>query len=146
MQIASAASHLKISDIGFCLIPFNVVVRNTEKQDPRLSDKLLEERAGILNWALQDLAELREHTVFPQSEESRRAVEQLRADSDHEATFLSETVQADPKGKVNSMKLYTSYRKWCQDNGYNSPVSSARFKNTVMRMYPDVSYSRERQD
>jgi putative DNA primase/helicase len=125
-------------------IPFNVVMRNTEKQDPRLIDKLLEERSGILNWALEGLAELREYTVFPQSEESRQAVEQLRADSDHEATFLSETVQANPKGKVNSLVLYTSYRKWCQDNGYNSPVSSARFKNTVMRMYPDVSYSRER--
>lgn len=125
-------------------IPFNVVMRNTEKQDPRLIDKLLEERSGILNWALEGLAELREYTVFPQSEESRQAVEQLRADSDHEATFLGETVQADPEGKVNSMSLYTSYRHWCQDNGYNSPVSSARFKNTVMRMYPDVSYSRKR--
>ena len=126
------------------LIPFNVVMRNTEKQDPRLIDKLLEERSGILNWALRGLAELREHTVFPQSEESRQAVEQLRSESDHEATFLNETVQATPEGTVDSMPLYTAYRRWCQDNGYNSPVCSARFKNAVLRMYPDARYNRPR--
>lgn len=126
------------------LIPFNVVMRNTEKQDPRLIDKLLEERSGILNWALRGLAELREHTVFPQSEESRQAVEQLRSESDHEATFLGETILSDPEGKVNSMPLYTAYRRWCQENGYNSPVCSARFKNAVLRMYPDARYNRPR--
>lgn len=125
------------------LIPFNVVVRNTEKQDPHLIDKLLEERSGILNWALQGLAELREYTVFPLSEESRRTLEQLRAESDHEATFLSETVQADPEGGVNSMSLYTSYRRWCQNNGYN-PVCSARFKNALLRVFPDANYTRKR--
>ena len=128
------------------LIPFNVVMRNTEKQDPHLIDKLLEERSGILNWALQGLAELREHTVFPQSEESRQAVEQLRAESDHEATFLGETVQADPEGEVGSMRLYRDYRGWCSDNGYNSPVCSARFKTALLRKYPDARYSRRRSE
>ena len=125
------------------LIPFNVVVRYTEKQDPRLIDKLMEERSGILNWAIQGLAELREHTVFPQSEEGSLALEQLRAESDHEATFLGETVQADPEGGVESMPLYTTYRRWCQNNGYN-PVCSARFKNALLRVFPDASYSRKR--
>ena len=126
------------------LIPFNVVVRYTEKQDPRLIDKLLEERSGILNWALHGLAELREHTVFPQSAEGSLALDQLRAESDHEATFLSETVQTDPEGEVNSMSLYTSYRRWCQENGYNSPVCSAKFKNALLRMFPEVQYIRRR--
>ena len=125
------------------LIPFNVVFRHTEKQDPHLIDKLLEERSGILNWALHGLAELREYTVFPQSKESRQAVEQLRIESDHEATFLDETVQADPEGEVDSMPLYATYRRWCQENGYTSPVCSARFKNAVLRIYPDVRYTRK---
>ena len=125
------------------LIPFNVVVRYTEKQDPRLIDKLLKERSGILNWALQGLAELREYTVFPLSEESRLTLEQLRAESDHEATFLGETVQANPEGGVNSMSLYTFYRRWCQNNGYN-PICSARFKNALQRVFPDANYTRKR--
>ena len=125
------------------LIPFNVVVRNTDQQDPRLIDKLKDERPGILNWALQGLAELRTHTVFPQSEEGRLALEQLRSESDHEATFLGETVQPDPEGEVASMRLYGEYRKWCQDNGYN-PVCSARFKNAIPRLFPDVNFTRRR--
>ena len=125
------------------LIPFKVIVRNTEKQDPHLIDKLLEERSGILTWALQGLAELREYTVFPQSEESRLTLAQLRAESDHEATFLNETVQADPEGGVESMPLYTTYRRWCQNNGYN-PVCSARFKNALLRVFPGVNYTRQK--
>ena len=125
------------------LIPFNVIVRNTEKQDPHLIDKLLEERSGILNWALQGLAELREHTVFPLSEESRQAVEQLRAESDHEATFLDETIQADPEGEVNSKTLYSLYRHWCSESGY-SPVCAAKFKNALLRLFPDAQPIRKR--
>ena len=128
-----------------CLIPFNVVVRYTEKQDPRLIDKLLKERSGILNWALHGLAELREHTVFPQSEESRQAVEQLRSESDHESTFLSETVQGDQEGEVNSMNLYTTYRCWCQENRYKNPVCSTRFKKALLRVFPNARYTRKRE-
>ena len=128
------------------LIPFNVVIRNTDQQDPRLIDKLMEERPGILNWALQGLAELRMHTVFPQSEEGRLALEQLRAESDHEATFLSETVRADPEGVEPFMRLYSAYREWCQDNGFNSPVSSSKFKNAILRVFPDAIFTRKRKE
>ena len=128
------------------LIPFNVVIRNTDQQDPRLIDKLMEERPGILNWALEGLAELRMHTVFPQSEEGRLALEQLRAESDHEATFLSETVRADPEGVESFMRLYSAYREWCQDNGFNSPVSSSKFKNAILRVFPDAIFVRRRQE
>jgi putative DNA primase/helicase len=126
------------------IIKFNVVVRNTDEQDPLLIDKLMEERPGILNWALQGLAELRTYKVFPHSEESRLVLEELRAESDHEATFLDETVQADPEGEVKLMSLYRDYRKWCQDNGFNSPVSISKFKHAILRVFPDVNFTRRR--
>ena len=126
------------------IIKFNVVVRNTEEQDPRLIDKLMEERPGILNWALQGLAELRTYKVFPQSEEGCLAIEELRAESDHEATFLRETVQADPNGFETFTRLYSAYRQWCQDNGFNSPVSSSKFKNAILRVFPGVECTRKR--
>ena len=72
-------------------------------------------------------------------------MDQLRAESDHEATFFGETVQSDPEGEVNSMSLYTFYRRWCRNNGYN-PVCSARFKNALLRMFPGVNYTREKDE
>ena len=123
------------------VIPFNVVFRNTDKQNPHLFEELCGELPGILNWALDGLRKLRDHKTFPQSEEGRMVLEQLREDCDHEGTFLRETVHADENGNVESQSLYMSYRNWCQNNGY-SPVGANKFRSAVLRMFPDVTYKR----
>ena len=124
------------------VIPFNVVFRNTDKQNPRLFEELCGELPGIFKWALDGLRKLRDHKTFPQSEEGRVLLEQLREDYDHEGTFLRETVKEDKNGNVESQSLYQSYRKWCMENGY-SPVGANKFKSAVLRMFPDVTYKRE---
>ena len=40
-------------------------------------------------------------------------------------------------------RIRTEDRRWCQNNGYNSPVCSARFKNALQRMFPGVNYTRK---
>lgn len=123
------------------VVPFNVIFRNTDKQNPHLFEELCGELPGIFNWALDGLRKLRDHKTFPQSEEGRVLLEQLREDCDHEGTFLRETVHSDENGEVESQPLYRSYRFWCEDNGY-SPVGANKFKSAVLRVFPDVTYMR----
>jgi P4 family phage/plasmid primase-like protien len=121
--------------------PFKVVFRNTDKQNPHLFEELCGELPGIFNWALEGLCKLREQKIFPQCEEGRMVLEQLREDCDHERTFLRETVKEDKHGKVESQALYQSYRVWCQNNGY-SPVGANNFKNAILREFPGVTSNR----
>lgn len=123
------------------VIPFNVVFRNTDKQNPHLFEELCGELPGIFNWALDGLRKLRDHKTFPQGEEGHMVLDQLREDCDHEGTFLRETVKEAKNGSVESQRLYQSYRKWCQDNGY-SPVGANKFKSAVLRGFPGASYER----
>ena len=124
------------------VIPFNVVFRNTDKQNPHLFEELCGELPGIFNWALDGLRKLREQKIFPQCEEGRMVLEQLREDCDHERTFLRETVKEAKNGRVESQSLYQSYRIWCQNNGY-SPVGANNFKSAVLREFPGAVYDRE---
>ena len=125
------------------IIPFNQVFRNTEKQNPNLSAELMKELPGILNWAIEGLAMLRKRTTFPESPDGEKIREELRADCDHERTFLSENTHEEKGSGMELQKLYTQYRDWVQNNGYK-PVGLNNFRRATKRFYPLSSIGRER--
>ena len=124
------------------IIPFNQVFRNTPQQNPHLTEELLEELPGILNWALHGLVELRKEKTFPQCPEGEALLAELREDCDHEKTFLAETtMEANAEKFVGAKILYDIYRDWMEDNGYRA-MGAANFKHAVRRMYPTMRCGR----
>ena len=117
------------------IIPFQQVFRNTERQNPNLSAELLEERPGILNFAIEGLAMLRKLRTFPECQEGLKIREELRSDCDHERTFLQETTEEAPGSFVSSDLLFKKYKDWMLNSGYR-PVGIANFRRAITRLYP----------
>ena len=122
------------------IIPFNQVFRNTEQQNPHLSEELLEERSGILNWALNGLLGLRGLTTFPQCPEGAMCLEEHRTACDHEKAFLLEKTRADQDGCISSSLLYDEYKRWMRESNYH-PVGLQKFKRAVLQAYPTASHA-----
>ena len=133
------------------IIPFNQVFRNTDKQNPNLTEELKEELPGILNWALRGYVKLCERSAssaiktFPQCEEGSMALQKLREDSDHERAFLRETteISENPEKYLETHNLYLRYRIWASESGYR-PVAENKLNSAVSRVYPNAFFDRKR--
>ena len=131
------------------IIPFKERFRDTAKQDPHITEKLLEELSGVFNWAIQGLVKLRASTgssekkVFPYCEEGCQAVTAHMEKCDHESTFLrEETEAAEPDKYLGALLLYKLYSSWAKDRGYY-PVGYDKFREAVLREYPDAEFKRK---
>ena len=117
------------------LIPFEVTIPD-EEQDRHLSEKLMTELPGVLNWALEGLAAWRDHGLgYP--DEVRSATEEYRAEQDYLLEFLSDVTSDERQGHALRNNLYLSYQQWCKKNGEKT-LGSKRFS----QMMVDRGYER----
>lgn len=86
------------------------------EKDPNLEGKLLEERDGILRWMLEGTRKYLEDGL-KLSPRIRAEIASYRKDSDLLGEFLSDTLEADPTGKINQQTAYQEWSEWCKSNG-----------------------------
>lgn len=96
------------------LIPFERFFAPSER-DPRLGDKLLAERSGILTWAVRGAVEwYRDGLKDP--EIIRSSTKEYRETSDALAGFLPGDFVRDPEStKLAGGALYDAYLKWADE-------------------------------
>lgn len=97
-----------------------------EKQrDPQIKKKIVQEGAGILNWALDGLDRLRErgHFIFP--EKVTEATMGFQMSNDTAANFSNDCCEMDPNSELPSMELYRAYVSWCFKNGHKPKSTTA---------------------
>lgn len=99
-----------------------------EGRDAALADRLRAEGAGILNWAIDGLADFRRNGKLVIPEEVRKATVEYRAEQDIVGEWISERLVSQSHSKVEATTAYSDYRGWCQDNGHH-PMS----KNSLTR-------------
>ena len=110
------------------IIPFRRTF-TPEEQDPKLEEKLLRERAGVLTWMAQGaVAYLRDGLVKSPAMKSEMA--QYRTSSDLMGEFLDEKTKADATAEVKQSALYFDYRHWCDGNGLQ-PASKRAFSEQL---------------
>ena len=95
------------------------------QQDPLLKEQILEEGAGILNWALLGLDRLRKRGKFEIPQEVEDATKAFQEGSDPESVFVREECEVDPNNKIQSSVLYAAYKQWCYDNGHKAKSSTS---------------------
>ena len=107
--------------------------------DVNLKAKLLREKSGIFNWAVEGLKRLKANQFqFSESQSGKEAIIQYRQDSDNALRFLSECAVENSEHHCYCEDLYFSYKEWCVNSGYtHSQVSKPRFNDTVLRMFGD---------
>ena len=97
------------------LIPFEVYIPDG-KVDEKLTQKLIGESSGILNWALRGLESYRQNGMM-EPDIVRACTDGYRAQQDWMTRFLEEVAVASPDDVIPARKLYEKYCDWCTKTG-----------------------------
>jgi putative DNA primase/helicase len=115
------------------------------QEDIHLSDKLLAERVGILNWALDGFDRLRGRGQFAQPEsglELARTLSELGTDIQR---FIEERCELGPH-EVRSMRLFDAWRAWCEGQQIRYGWSAPQFISKLRSVFPNLHTSRPSKD
>ena len=107
------------------MIPFNVTIP-PEQRDKKLTEKLIAENAGILNWLIQGYAMWKKEGL-EEPAAVRQANEEYRMDMDAVGTFVNDCLEVDASlsWRLPTKTLYEIYIKWCAKN--NERVMSQKW-------------------
>jgi len=124
------------------VVPFEVTVMGRE--DRGLTDKLMTELPGILNWALDGLDRLRARGDFEEPEESKKAKRRVRFLSNPLHGFVEEhCVLADPDAGTDKDVLYDAFTRYCASINAK-PWTKAEFTEEIQKVFPGVREGRRR--
>ena len=90
------------------------------KEDHELTDKLVTELPGILNWSLKGLDRLRARGYFQMPQSSTDALRQLEDLASPITAFLRDWCTVDPQAAVNVKVLYGAWKTWCEQQGQSA--------------------------
>ncbi|MEW6425189.1 MAG: phage/plasmid primase, P4 family [Bacillota bacterium] len=122
------------------IIPFENVIPD-DKVDKRLKEKLFREVDGIFSWALEGLRRLMANNfTFSENDTTRAQIERYRLENSNVLAFIAENCVVKPQCVVKREKLYSEYRRWCEDNGYYF-VSRRSFNQEIEANFPNVQRS-----
>ena len=107
------------------MIPFTVTIP-PEQRDKNLTEKLIAENSGILNWLLKGYAMWKKEGL-EEPDAVREANEEYRMDMDSVGTFVSDCLELDAslQWRLPTNMLYQTYIKWCSRN--NERVMSQKW-------------------
>lgn len=106
------------------LIPFNVIIPEPER-DPKLLDKLLAEKSGILNWLLVGCVDW-QREGFGMPEAVADATRHYREESDPIGGFVDDCCTLGPDVSSSSGTLRAAYEEWCKAQGVH-PINGKLF-------------------
>ncbi|RMF20523.1 MAG: hypothetical protein D6760_11380 [Deltaproteobacteria bacterium] len=121
----------RLNDSSGALAGRFVILRLTKsfygREDTRLTDRLLAELPGILNWAIEGWQRLnrRGHFVVPAS--VRDVVQEIEDLSSPVAAFVREECVVGPGHRVAVDRLYDAWRRWCESEGRQAVTTRQTF-------------------
>ncbi|MCX5690338.1 MAG: primase-like DNA-binding domain-containing protein, partial [Planctomycetota bacterium] len=122
------------------------ILRSTKsflgKEDIDLSKKLLAELPGILKWALDGLDRVRQRGRFVAPQESQECARQLEELSSPIAAFVQDHCVLGAGHRVDLNRLYDVWKRWTQDEGFDSAGTKATFGRNLASAFPDVRVRR----
>lgn len=109
------------SDRSGALAKKMIVVKLTHsflgREDTALTEKLIGELPGILNWALGGLERLTGRGSFTVPESGAQEAESMRRLSDPIGTFLEDWCYVGAEQAVSLDHLFIKYQGWCESEG-----------------------------
>ena len=112
-------------------IPFNRTF-SAEEQDKNLSDKLLKELPGILNWAIEGCLDWQNNGLqTPDIVEAQ--VAEYRISMDSISQFIQDECEVDKDHSCAASKFFQAYRDWCSGAG-RKPQSQTAFKRALEKI------------
>lgn len=108
------------------------------KEDIRLTDDLLTELPGILNWAVSGFDDLTAEGRFIEPEGSVELSIEMEELQSPVLKFLRERCSTGADESVPCDGLFASWRQWCGYEGRTHPGDSANFGRQLRAALPDI--------
>jgi putative DNA primase/helicase len=123
---ANSGIFRRVKVVSFPQIP-------PEERKPEVKEHIKGEGPGILNWAVEGLARLRERGHFEIPDAVTTATQQFQENNDVPALFIQECCAVDPEFTIGGGELYQEYKFWCVENGHR-PQSSTSLADDWQRL------------
>jgi len=113
-------------------------------EDRGLTDRLLAELPGILNWALDGLDRLRKRGHLVQPASGQELVDELEALASPITMFARDCCVLDPNAEGSIQELYDRWLAWCRDAGRDHPGTVASFGKQLTAAFPELRKTQPR--
>jgi putative DNA primase/helicase len=115
------------------------------REDPALTDKLLEEASGIFRWALEGHDRLTQRGYFEQPASSAEAIQQLEDLSSPVSAFIRDQCDVGTNQRVSVDVLWSAWKDWCDEQNRH-PGTKAVFGRDLKAAAPTIRKARSRED
>jgi len=116
------------------------------REDTGLTEKLMGELPGILNWALDGLERLDARGCFTQPESGRDEMEATRRLADPIGAFVEDWCEIGPDKSIDLGHLYVKYRNWCDTQGRTKDTTTLEIFSRDLRKKIDGLTSKRTRD
>jgi len=111
-------------------------------EDTGLTDRLLSELPGILNWAIEGWRDLREWGNFEMPTSVLDVVQEIEELSSPVAAFVRENCVVKSGGRVSVDELYLAWTSWSAAEGRQFPTTRQTFGRDLSSAFPSVERRR----
>jgi putative DNA primase/helicase len=108
------------------------------REDQSLTDKLITERAGIFNWALDGLQRLKARGHFVQPASAAAAVQELEDLASPIGAFIRDRCELGPACSIAVDRLYEAWSEWCAQQGRDHPGTKQTFGRDLRAAIPEL--------
>lgn len=140
----------RLTDSSGALAGRMILLRLTQsfygKEDSDLSERLMEEREGILLWSIGGWQRLQERKRFVTPQSSNDLREQMEDLSSPIGMFVRERCNLGAGEDVAVEHLYSAWQAWCKDKGWRDSTTAQTFGRDLSAAFPQLSRSRPRDD
>jgi putative DNA primase/helicase len=107
------------------------------RRDNRLTEKLIAELPGILNWALDGLARVSSRRAFAQPKSAEEDLDLMANLSSPTKAFLEECCHVDPMATISKKDLFQLWRTWCEKTN-TMPGNETHFARNLYATVADI--------
>lgn len=136
----------RLTDASGALAGRFVILRFTQsfygKEDTGLTDRLLGELPGILNWAIEGWRRLRDRGHFVMPTSVRDVVQEIEDLSSPVSAFVRDTCSVGPGHRISVDSLYEAWKRWCEDEGRQAVTTKQTFGRDLAAAIPGISRRR----
>jgi putative DNA primase/helicase len=114
------------------------------KEDPGLTQRLMGELPGILNWAIDGWQRLNQRGYFVQPKSSAEAIAELEELGSPIKAFVDQRCEVGPGHSVPVANLYACWKSWCEETGREHPGTQQSFSRDLRAAVPGLKTTQPR--
>ena len=109
-----------------------------DHEDTALTEKLLAELPGILNWSIQGWRRLHARGRFQQPVSAAQALQDLADLASPISAFVRERCITGPGHRVDVDRLYDAWKSWCEADGRSGAGTKQSLGKEIMAAVPGI--------